>query len=76
MEKIELKKYLSKQINFVDKEMGEHLVNLVLIKNPLYMSSSNQREMKWSDDDSDVYESLERIKEYLKNQLYNLNNNN
>lgn len=75
MEKNEFKKYLNNQIMIVERKMGEHIMGVSPQPNPLYMVEPNQREMIWSDDDYKVYDSLDSLKEFLQNQLNNLNNN-
>lgn len=71
MNKIELKNFLNNQLSEVDILLGNHLLSVNLIPNKKYLNEKNQREMKWIDDDNDVFEILEQ----LQNKLLNLKKN-
>jgi hypothetical protein len=65
MTKNELKNYINKQLLSVNNKLGNHILNVKQIPNPLYMVEPNQSEMKWSDDDNEVYSKLEDYRAYL-----------
>ncbi len=71
MKKIELKKYIEEQKLQIDNMLSEHILNVKLIPNKLYMILPNQRELKWDDADNEVYEQLNDISEFLNKQLCN-----
>ena len=71
MKKIELKKYIEEQKLQIDNMLSEHILNVKLIPNKLYMILPNQRELKWDDADNEVYEQLNDINEFLNKQLCN-----
>jgi hypothetical protein len=65
MKKVELKNYINEQLNSVNDILGKHILSVKQLPNPLYMVEPNQSEMKWSDDDNEVYSKLEDYREYL-----------
>ncbi len=69
MKKIDLKKYIEEQKLQIDNMLSEHILNVKLIPNKLYMILPNQRELKWDDSDNEVYEQLNDINEFLNKQL-------
>jgi len=69
MEKQKLKDFLNEQTLKIDDELSNHILNVSPIPNPLYMVEDNQREMKWSDNDIEVYHSLNRVRDFLLKEL-------
>jgi len=65
MKQVELKNYINEQLNSVNDILGKHILSIKQLPNPLYMVEPNQREMKWSDDDNEVYSKLQDYREYL-----------
>jgi len=65
MNKLELQNFINNQLIILNEKSGEHLTSLKLFPNPLYMVEPNQSEMKWSDDDNEVYSKLEDYRAYL-----------
>jgi hypothetical protein len=65
MKKVELKNYINEQLNSVNDILGKHILSVKQLPNPLYMVEPNQSEMKWGDDDNEVYSKLEDYREYL-----------
>jgi hypothetical protein len=61
MNKVELKKYINEQLKSVNDVLGKHILSVKQIHNPLYMIEPNQREMKWSDVDNEVYQILDEL---------------
>ena len=65
MTKNELQNYINKQLFSVNNKLGNHILNVRQIPNPMYMVEPNQSEMKWSDDYNEIYSKLEDYREYL-----------
>lgn len=69
MNKQKLNDFINQQLSIVDEELNTHILNTTPIPNPKYMIESNQRETKWSDIDNEVYYTLNRVREFLLNEL-------
>lgn len=69
MNKIDLSNYIKEQKLKIDEMLFEHVLSLKLIPNPLYLKLPNQREAKWSELDTEVYNQLNEIREYFEKQL-------
>jgi hypothetical protein len=61
MKKVELKNYINEQLESVNDVLGKHIQSVKQLPNPLYMVEPNQREMKWSDIDNEVYQILDEL---------------
>ena len=61
MKKVELKNYINEQLKSVNDVLGKHILSVKQLPNPLYMVEPNQREMKWSDIDNEVYQILDEL---------------
>jgi hypothetical protein len=64
-----LNDFINQQLSIVDEELNTHILNTTPIPNPKYMIEPNQRETKWSDIDNEVYYTLNRVREFLLNEL-------
>ena len=73
MEKIELQNYINEELNSVNDLLGKHILSIKQLPNPLYMIEPNQREMKWSDIDNEVYQILDELFTKLDSLLQKTN---
>ena len=73
MEKVELKNYINEQLKSVNDVLGKHILSVKELPNPLYMVEPNQREMKWSDIDNEVYQILDELFTILNSLLEKTN---
>ena len=69
MTKEKLKNLLNEHLLNIEDELSSHILNVTPIPNPLYMVEKNQREMKWSDNDNEVYHTLNRVRQILLKEL-------
>ena len=74
MKKVELINYINKQLKSVNDVLGKHILSVKQLPNPLYMVEPNQREMKWSDIDNEVYQILDELYTKLNTLLEKSNN--
>lgn len=74
MKKVEFKNYINEQLKSVNDVLGKHILSIKQLPNPLYMVEPNQREMKWSDVDNEVYQILDELFTILNSLLEKTNN--
>ncbi len=74
MKKVELKNYINEQLESVNDVLGKHILSVKQLPNPLYMVEPNQREMKWSDVDNEVYQILDELFTILNSLSEKTNN--
>jgi hypothetical protein len=74
MKKVELKNYINEQLKSVNDVLGKHILSVKQLPNHLYMAEPNQREMRWNDIDTEVYQILDELFTKLNSLLEKTNN--
>lgn len=73
MKKVELKNYIYAQLKSVNDVLGKRILSVKLLPNDLYMVEPNQREMRWNDFDTLVYQILDELFTKLNSLLEKTN---